>query len=221
MPTKPPTLWAEVWALLDKELRTEIRQPYTLYGLLLYAGATVFTAGLASRDQLGPGAWAVLFWLILLFVAITAIAKSFLGERTGQLLYLYSLARAEAVVLAKTLYNAALLMGLGLFTALIYAAFLGLPLAAGPFVLGVLAGCLALASVLTLVSAVAAAAGNKPALMAVLSLPLLLPQLLALLRFSQGLLLDVVRWRELTVLVALAGIGWVLSLLLFPYLWRE
>ena len=91
--------------------------------------------------------------------------------------------------------------------------------------LGVISlGSLALSSVLTLVSAIASKTDQNSSLMAILAFPILLPVLLTAIKASllSGLGFG---WDEcqtyLLSLVALNVIIVVLSLLLFPYLWRS
>jgi heme exporter protein B len=84
----------EIKTLIWKEVTLEWRQKYALSGMLLYVVSTVFVCYLSfnlRRNQLTPIVWNTLFWIILLFTAVNAIAKSFSQERYGRLLYYYNL----------------------------------------------------------------------------------------------------------------------------------
>ena len=99
----------ETVALIRKELLLEWKQKYALGGLMLYSLSMVFVVALGLQRSLPLQAWNVIFWLILLFVSVNAVAKSFMGERGGQLLYLYNLASARAIIVSKIIYNCLLL----------------------------------------------------------------------------------------------------------------
>jgi ABC-type transport system involved in cytochrome c biogenesis permease component len=73
----------EIKTLIWKEVTLEWRQKYALSGMLLYVVSTVFVCYLSfnlRRNQLTPIVWNTLFWIILLFTAVNAIAKSFSQE---------------------------------------------------------------------------------------------------------------------------------------------
>ena len=107
---------SEIIALLKKELLLEWKQKYALYGLLMYSLTMVFVISIGLQNTLPPQAWNVVFWVILLFVSVNAIAKSFMSETEGQLLYLYNLASAQSIILAKLIYNCLLMSGIAIVT---------------------------------------------------------------------------------------------------------
>ena len=68
-----------ILALLKKDFLLELRQQYTLYGIILYVVTTIFVVYL-SMGQPDDQVWNGLFWVIQLFVCVNAVAKSFLQE---------------------------------------------------------------------------------------------------------------------------------------------
>ena len=78
-----------IYTLLKKDLLLELRQQYTFYGVLLYIASTVFVLYL-SLQQPDSNIWNGLFWIIQLFICVNAVAKSFLQESRGRMLYFYS-----------------------------------------------------------------------------------------------------------------------------------
>lgn len=218
----------QMGALVQKEFLLEWRQRYALNGMLLYIVGAVFVCYLsfnARRGQLTPIVWNTLFWIILLFTAINAIAKSFVQERAGRQLYYYTLASPEQIILAKIGYNTALMGVLALLGFCTYAFVLGNPVADVPLYLLTLAlGAVGFAAALTLVSGIASKAENPATLMAVLSFPIILPLLLLLLKVSKNAMdgLDrSVSWSEISTVLAIDAIVLTLSWLLFPFLWRS
>ena len=224
------SLPAEIWLLLLKDLRLEWRQRSALAGLLLYVGGTVFVSYLSFSFRSGPPpapAWNALFWIILLFAALGAAGRGLAQESAGLRLYYYTVARPEAVVLAKILYNALLLLALAVPGLLLYTLLLGNPVQDWPlYGLSIGLGAVSLASSLTLVAGIAARAGpgGGGTLLAVLGLPVLVPVLLLVVKVSKNAL-DGLPWEAsqstLITLVALNFIVGAVSYLLFPFLWRS
>ena len=103
----------EIRTLIWKEVTLEWRQKYALSGMLLYVISTVFVCYLSfnlRRNQLTPIVWNTLFWIIILFTAVNAIAKSFSQERYGRLLYYYSLCSPQAIIISKIIYNSLIML---------------------------------------------------------------------------------------------------------------
>ncbi len=205
-----------------------MRQRAAWGGMLLYVVSAVYVCFLAVKNGLGTATWNALFWVILLFAAFNALARSFQREDNSRQLYLYTLVDPRSVVMARTLYNAATMVILSLLSLLFFVLFLGdgaLDNAhLGLFILAVVLGGIGFATVLTLVSAIAARAGNGLGLMAILGFPIVLPMLLAVMRASK-LSLDGVAWSVSSTYFAgillLNVITVTLAWVLFPYLWRD
>lgn len=217
-----------VWALLSKDILLEWRQRYALNGMLLYVVSTVFVAYMSFKLKVAsiePITWNTLFWIILLFTAVNAITKSFTQERSGRLIYYYTLVTPQAVISAKIIYNTLMLIVLGLTGLLIYATMMGNPVQDMPlYTFSVILGAVGFSATLTMVAGIASKADNTATLMAVLSFPILLPMLLMLMRLSKnamdGLTLSA-SYDEILTIAAIDAIVIALSYLLFPYLWRS
>jgi heme exporter protein B len=218
-------MFSQIKHLIQKEVMLEWKQKYSFNGILLYVVATVFVCYLSFRQIIDPPTWNALFWIILLFAAVNAVAKSFLQESRGRQLYLYIVVSPQALILSKIIYNLLLMFVISLVTLFFYCLFVGnlvqdLPM----FILGLLLGSAGFASVLTMVSAIASRAGNNSTLMAILSFPILIPLLMTIIRFSKNAMdgLDSgINYQFIIMLLALNVIIVTLSFLLFPYLWRE
>jgi len=176
----------QVKELILKDIRLNWRERYALYSMLLYVLSTSYVAFLSFEGVISENSWVALFWIIVLFAAINASLQSFKAELNRQALFFYTLAKPRAIILAKTLYNSGLLIILTIISYFIYSIFLGNPITANlSFILCIILGSSALASVLTLVAAIAAKTNNSAGLMAVLSMPLLFPLLLNLIKPSK------------------------------------
>lgn len=210
--------------LFQHELKLEWRQKNVLSGLLLYVVSTVFVAYLSFKN-IEPLAWVALFWIVMLFAATNAIAKSFMQAHKGRMLYYYTLVNPQWYIIAKLLYNTLLLLILGVFNFTFFSILLGNPIVeTGAFMLTVALGCIGLSSALTLVSAISNKASNQATLMAILGFPILLPILLLCIRLSK-LAFDGLAWevggKYFFALLGVECILFILAYLLFPYLWRE
>src|ERR1700761_6464260 len=218
--------------LLKKEILLEWRSKYAFNGVLLYIVSTVFVCYIAFNLTAGfthsegyPVVWNVLFWIIMLFAAVNAMSKSFLQESKSRLLYYYSIASPQAIILSKIIYNILLMSLLSVLALLVYMLFftntLGDPLF---YFLSVLLGSISFSTVFTMISAIASKAGNNGTLMAILSFPVIIPIILVLIHLSKNAMdgLDRgVNYSNIGVLCLINLIVVTTSLLLFPYLWRD
>lgn len=214
----------KILALFKKELLLEIRQQYTFYGILLYVASTIFVLYLAM-GQPEPAVWNGLFWMIQLFISVNAVAKSFLQEGRGRLLYYYSIAGAKDFILSKLIFNAVLMIIMSLISLVLFQLLLGNPLHnALRFVLISSFGGMSLSLVFTFLAAIAARAGQNAALMAILGFPLIIPQLLLLIRLSNIAFASVYQSGLYSIIMLLAAFDVmiiVLAVILFPFLWKD
>lgn len=209
--------------LFKKDLLLEVRQQYSFYGILLYIGATVFVLFLAI-DEPESKVWNGLFWVIQLFICINAVAKSFLQESKGRMLYFYSIASPGDFVLSKLLFNSLLMLVMSLLSLFLFTLFLGNPIVkAGAFIGLVLLGGWSLSLVFTFLAAIAAKAQQNAAIMAVLGFPIIIPQLLLLMKLSNETFNPVLIVSATTILllVALDIMIVILAVILFPFLWKD
>jgi heme exporter protein B len=220
-----PAAFSNLLALVRKEMILEWRNRYALGGVLAYVAATVFICYNAFFRLIDPPAWNALFWIVLLFAAVNAVAKSFMAESKGLQLFYCTFLDPQQVILSKIIYNSLLMIVLAFASFGFYALFLGnLAQNTGMFSVGLLLGATGFAAVLTLVSAIAGKTGSGPSLMAVLSFPILLPLLVTAVRFSKNAM-DGLPWSandsHLVILIAVNALVVALAYLLFPYLWKE
>jgi heme exporter protein B len=219
---------AEIAHLLRLEWQLDRRQKYVWGSMALYVVSTVYVCYQGVRHIREIPIWNALFWIILLFAAFNALGRSFQRENAGRQLYLYTLASPRSVVLARTVYNGLIMAVLSLLSLAAYALFIGgSPLAGSRldiFLAVVVIGGTGFALLLTLISALAARAGNGIGLMAILGFPIVLPMLLSLMKASK-LALDGMGWnvagKYVLWLVLIDLITITLAWLLFPYLWRD
>ena len=220
-------LFLEIRALLSKEIVLEWRQRYALNGLLLYVISTVFVCYLSfslNRGTVGIVTWNTTFWIIILFSAISGIAKGFMQEREERFFFYYTIASPEAIILSKIIYNAALMLFVALVGFGFYALVMGNPVQdLSLFLVNVVLGAIGFSSTLTMISGIAAKAKNSSTIMAVLGFPIIIPMILMLMKVSKNAIDGFERsasYDELMTIGAINLIVLAVSYLLFPYLWR-
>ncbi|MFT4204984.1 MAG: heme exporter protein CcmB [Chitinophagaceae bacterium] len=211
--------------LVKKDLLLEVRQQYTLYGVLLYVASTIYVVYLTMGQPEDNKVWNALFWVVQLFICVNAVAKSFLQESKGRMLYFYSIAGARDFIIAKLLFNWLLMMVMSVLSLLIYALWMGNPLYDMLRFVGVTClGGTGLSLVFTFLAAIAARAQQNAALMAIMGFPIIIPQLLLVSKistiafapeFTSGL------WGMVGLLAGLDVLIVLLAIILFPFLWKD
>jgi len=211
--------------LLWKEFTLEFRNRNALNGIVLYVFSTIFIAYQSFRSVSDVPVWNALLWIILLFSSVNAVNKTFQNDGSGRQYYFYLLADPVAVILSKILYNIILLTFLSLVSAAFYSLVLGNPVQQyGNFILVLLLGSIGLSSLLTMVSAISYKSGNAMGMIAVLGFPIMIPLLITIIKASKGVADGLPFSTYSKYLVTMAGLDILiiaLSVILFPYLWRD
>lgn len=217
-------LTSQVKHLIKKELLLEWRSKYALNGVLLYVVSTVFVCFL-SFVSIDIITWNALFWIIMLFASINAVSKSFLQESKGRQLYIYTIASPIALIISKTVYNVLLMLLLTVIALGFHMMVFGrVPEDLPMYILATVLGSLSFSTIFTMISAIASKAGNGGMLMAILGFPVIIPVLVVLIRLTKNAIdgLDrSVSWDEVGILLVINVLVMAVSLLLFPYLWRD
>ncbi len=219
------SLSRQIRILIAKEIRLELKHKFSFSGVLIYALSTVYICYLSFKQIIDPPTWNALFWIVMLFAATNAVAKSFMQESRGQQLFYYTLLDPRAVIISKSVYNMLLLTVLSAINYLSYSLLLGNSVQDPLMFAGcMIMGSFGLSIVLTLISAIVSRANNSAALMAVLGFPILIPLLITILKCSHNAI-DGLGWYVtqpyFIALIALDIMILTLSYLLFPYLWRD
>jgi heme exporter protein B len=226
--TPVPSYMKPILTLLHKEFILELRRKSVLAGLSLYLFSLIFICYLTfslRQNAISETTWAALFWLVILFSEVNSVAKSFIGERKGVFIYLYSVASPQHIILSKMIYNSLLgllISGLGY---LLFSIFIFNPVKDQLlFALLLLLTSTGFSVSLSLISGIASKANNSNVLMAVLSFPVVIAILLMAVRTTGNVLNGLERSTssdELLNLLAINCIAGALAYILFPYIWRS
>ncbi len=215
-------------ALIRKEFTLDWRQKHGIAGLILYVLATSFTCYLALERVEASKVWNALVWITAVFTSFNAMQRSFHQESGGVHYYLYTLAPPRLIILSKLIYNGLLVAGLNAVSLLFFILFFGNEVISSmdmtQFVTGLVLGSAGLGIALTFMAGLAFRSGGGIGLVSILGFPVVMPLLIALTRFSAHAI-EGLSWSgnglNLLVLVVLNIASLILSLVLFPYLWRD
>ncbi len=215
----------QIKELLIKDIRLNWRERYSIYSMILYVVSTSYISYLSFEGIINKNSWIALFWIIVFFSAINACLQSFKRELNHQAIFFFTLADPKAIITSKIIYNSVLLICLNVISYIIYSIFLGNPITEKiPFILCLIFGSATLASILTLIAAISSKTNNSSGLMAILSLPILFPLLINLIKTSQICLVEnqyLMISNQILFIILLNITCFILSYLLFPYLWRD
>lgn len=218
-------LFQQTQQLLLKEIRLEFRQKYAISGVLLYVLSTVFVVYVTLGQEVRGAVWASLYWIIVLFASVNAVAKSFMQEPPRRQLYYYHLVGPMAVILSKMIYNVLLLVVISLLAYGALSMVIGNPVRdVVLFYQILLLGAIGFSIAFTFLSSIAAKANQSATLMAILSFPVIIPIIMTLMRLTKialGLMTDTAYYQDMLILLCIDVILAALALILFPYLWRE
>jgi heme exporter protein B len=213
-----------ITALIKKDFLLETRHQHTFYAIVLYVISTTFVVYLAM-GQPEEHIWNGLFWIVQLFVCINAVAKSFLAENQGRMIYYYSIVNPKDFVVAKLFYNVVLMLIMTILSFLIFIIFLENPFTyLYKFLLITFIGSFGLSLVFTFLAAIAAKAKQQASLMAIMGLPIIIPQLLLLMKISVIAFSNVIQegfWQMTGLLLILDLMVIILAIILFPFLWKD
>jgi len=212
-------------SVLEKDLSLELRSRFGVNSVLAFIVAgTLVSIYLIGTDRLETLTTISIYWILIVFAAITAMNRAFVIETdrsTMELLQLH--ASPMAVYIGKLLYNFAFTLFVSLTAAIflnILVGFRGVHL--GYAILVISLGSLGMSGAATLLSALVAQTDKKATLFPVIALPVLMPLMLILASASR-LLIELDGWgsiaNDVMALVGYCGAMISASVLLFEYLW--
>ena len=216
---------ANIRAILAKEFKSDFRNPYTLAGAGLFLMSSLFVCYITIKRINAINTWTALFWIIVLFASFNAAAKGFISESRARMLYVYTLVKPTAFIGAKMLYHALVLIIMSTAAMIIYQAMFKASIEDHLILWSTtVLGATGFAFILSLLSSIASKAGNNLTLMAILGLPVMLPLLLVTTTLTKNAADGIafsIQWKYLFTLAGLNIVSFALSVILFPYLWRE
>lgn len=216
------------FAVFSKDWRSELRTRYAISALVMFVVTTItiilFSLGSeeASSDVLSG-----MLWVGIFFGAMSGLSRTFVAEEErGTSMTLQLLTTPGAVFLGKLLFNLALVSGLNALTVLLYAMVINgfVVKTMSIFVLTMTLGSIGLAAAATIIAALISKASTKGTLYPVLSLPIMLPLLLAVIhatRLSAEGAFFAEALSDFQLLVSYTVVILIMSFLLFEFVWKD
>ncbi|MCX8079788.1 MAG: hypothetical protein N3F09_00965 [Bacteroidia bacterium] len=205
-------------------LKTDLRRKNELLTLAMYGISLLFMIGYAARTVTDQKNIMLLFWMLQVFSVLFVERKAFLDLATGQNAVGFMYWHPLECFLSRWIYFFLINFLLGLIYALFFEMWFRQGLwFSGSGICFLLSGLCALHTVGFAASSFGMAHEKGNAVSVLAAIPLIVPALMIILKigfyFADGLQ-GVFGGQYLTMLWAVNGITFVLSVLIFPYLWK-
>jgi len=217
-----------VAAVFDKDWRSELRTRYAISALLMFVVTTIAILMFSLGSEEAPQeVLSGMLWVVIFFAAMSGLSRTFVAEaERGTTMTLQLLTSPGAVFFGKLLFNLVLVSGLSVFTVLLYALFINGFIIKNVllFALTIALGSVGFSAAATIIAAIIAKAATRGTLYPVLSFPVLLPLLLAVINATRlaaegAVLADAAG--EFQLLISYIVVVVTASALVFEYVWKE
>lgn len=201
----------------------EIKSKSIILSSILYVFSTLFICYLSFK-QVELSIWNALIWVIILFILTNSSNRIFFYESSKQKIYLYTLAGSGSVIISKLIYQWFISGILSLLVLFVWSLLFNMTITQPfSFIVVLILGVWSMSNVLTLNNALSGSTNNSPAILAILSFPVIIPVLLSTIEGSSLALQATINpqlGNFILVLALLNILTLTLSIILFQYLWR-
>jgi len=190
-------------------------------------GTTTIILFSIGGEGIGADVLSGMLWVVIFFSSMSGLSRTFVSEEErGTSLTLQLMATPAAVLGGKLLFNIVLASGLNAFVVILYFLLIAefVLKTYSIFVLTIVMGSIGLAAAATIIAAIISKANTKGTLFPVLSLPILLPLLIAVIKLTSMAVEGVAfeeAMDEFQFLVAYIVVMVTVSYLLFDYIWKD
>jgi heme exporter protein B len=217
-------LFSKIKNIIAQEFAIELRQKNTIFGIILYLASIVI---LIYTLQPEPEAlqWNTLLWICCLFTVINTAAKNFSTETKGRWQYYYTVNNPTHIIIGKLIYNVLLMCGIATITLGLFILTMKFPASDKKVFIGLYyLGNISFTILFTFLSSLVSKVNNSGATLAVIGFPLVFPIIivvsdLSISAFQVMLLHDWIKY--LLALVVLDILILILSVILFPFIWKD
>lgn len=220
---------SSTYALVRKDVQSELRTRYALNALLMFVVTSVATILFALRsDQPTSTVLSGMYWVVIFFTAMSSLSRIFVSEEErGTTMTLQLVASPSVVYFGKLLFNTALTVSLTLAVTILYtfvfSTFFVIK-TMSIFAVTVILGSLGFASAATIIAAIVAKANTRGTLYPVLSFPILIVLLITVMNSTAKALDGEPFGAALGDFQVLVGYFLAMtggSYLLFDYVWKD
>jgi len=216
------------WAVLQKDLRLELRSRYALNMLFMFVLSSLLLIAFAvGQESVSERMQSALLWIVILFSASIGLGRSFVAEEErGTVLLLQLNVPGSQVFAGKLVFNLVLLLAVDMVALVVFALLLNMVIENWALLLfSLVLGSVGLAGATTFLAAIIARASNKGPLLPVLLFPLLIPLLLSVVRASRAALSGGLgvsgAMGDLQTIALFSGVVITAAVLLFEYVWHD
>lgn len=210
--------------LVRAESQLDLKKPAVL-GAAILQMATMTLLAFLSQPHINAKIWNSLYWIILLFCTLQAISKNFLGVNRARWIYYNQLASPQTILWSKMIYGWMSMVLLTFANLLLFGFFMGFPIQhPATYFLNLILVIAGIASIFTLIGAIASKANQAGFLAPVLSLPVVLPLILVGMQASNKTLNPVMVssvYNDIALVGTLDFLIVVLAVALFQPLWKD
>lgn len=213
-----------MYHIIAKEALLEFRERYGFLSSILYLIAVTFVVFKVFGSLEGPTRVG-LFWVIFLFTSINITGNSFSHQSIKRKLSYYQIYDPVEMFLSKLIYNFIKICLAGIILLGLQLLFSGEALKSPwLFAQSMLFAGAGLSVVLCLISALSSYSDNQNALVAILSLPVVIPILLLAMRISlisERFFVDTAVQKYITMMMGIDLLLLSISLIFIPLIWRS
>jgi heme exporter protein B len=214
--------------ITKKEFLVEFRTRYALTSGILFVLTTLSIIVFSTtNDSKSAGIFSGFLWIILFFTTMTLTGKIFIEEEEkGTSLYLRSIAEPFSIFVGKVVFAIITSVVINLIASLMLPIFITEVTIQNliQYVLVVILGSVALASVTTILSSIIAKASSKNGLLPILGFPILLP-LVVIGVDATYLSIHSADWttflQSILFMIAYSGVMIIVSIWVFPLIWLD
>ena len=218
---------SEAITIFKKDISLEWKTRFAINTVIAFVFTSLLLVLYSVKAQnLPPSSKAGLLWVIIVFAALSSLSRSFISEterRTFDYLRLY--AQATPVYLGKLSYNFLFTLLISVVSLFAYVLLMDISIASWIITLLVVVfGSLGLSSISTLLAGIISQADRKGAVFSVISMPLMIPLILIIVRLAKAGFIDghiPSIYGDLVGLLSFCGVMITLSILLFDFIWDD
>ncbi len=220
----------QAFSLFKYEFQNELRNRLSFLSIALYIFSVTYLLYFLMNTQgalvkLEVKNWNISFWIIILFSIIQNCISQFSKDSAGIYLYYYTLIKPEYFILGKICYGILYAITLNLITFFTFSLWFGSPIEnIWLFILTMVMSSVSFTILFTITTAISRGLQNHGVLTAVLGFPLSIPLITLIAKIARESYFSQPSDQfgiNLSILIGFDVLLLVLSVILYPYIWRE
>jgi heme exporter protein B len=223
-------LLQKISSILLLDFRREFKQRLSFLSIVLYVFAVTYLLYFLMNTQgalvkMEVKYWNVLFWVIVLFSTINQLIAQFSKENNQIYLYYYTLINPVHFIISKIIFHTIYSSLISVITFLIFSLWFGSPVENYSMIfISIIFGSSSFTILFTLTTALSKGLQNNAVLTSILGFPLAIPLITMVSKVSREAFFTTQSDNfiiNISILIAFNVLMLVLSVILYPYIWRE